>query len=83
MILSNGCLLGNLFYDGTGLSDEFVFAHNTGAIAFLAAATFSISNSLDVYTTNFYQHLALKSYNESIGTVIKNAITDILNNSTN
>ncbi len=80
MIISNGCLLGNLYYDGTGLSDEFVFAHNAGAIAFLAAATFSISNSLDVYTTNFYQNLSLKSYDESIGTVIKNSINDILNN---
>ena len=80
MILSNGCLLGNLFYDGTGLSDEFVFAHNAGAIAFLAAATFSISNSLDVYTNNFYQNLSVKSYYEPIGTVIKNSINDILNN---
>ncbi len=80
MIISNGCLLGNLFYDGTGLSDEFVFAQNAGAIAFLAAATFSISNSLDVYTNNFYQNLSAKSYNESIGTVIKNAINDILSN---
>ncbi len=80
MILSNGCLLGNLFYDGTGLSDEFVFAPNAGAIAFLAAATFSISNSLDVYTKNFYNNLANKSYNESIGTVIKNSIADIILN---
>ncbi len=80
MIISNGCLLGNLFYDGTGLSDEFVFAPNAGAIAFLAAATFSISNSLDVYTNNFYQNLSAKSYNEPIGTVIKNAINDIVNN---
>jgi len=80
MIISNGCLLGNLFYDGTGLSDEFVFAQNAGAIAFLAAATFSISNSLDVYTNNFYQNLSAKSYDKSIGTVIKNSIADILNN---
>jgi len=77
MIISNGCLLGNLFYDGTGLSDEFVFAHNAGAIAFLAAATFSISNSLDVYTHNFYNHLSFKSYEAPIGTLIKNAIDDI------
>lgn len=77
VILSNGCLLGNMFQDGTDLGDEFVFAENKGAIAFIAAATFSVSNSLDAYTRNFYSNLGRRSYNKSLGNIIKGGIADM------
>lgn len=80
VMLSNGCLLGNMFQDGTDLGDEYVFAEDRGTIAFIAAATFSVSNSLDVYSHNFYVNLAKKSYYQTLGNVIKNSITDIVAN---
>lgn len=78
VMISNGCLLGNMFNDALGLSDEFVFAEDRGAIAFIAAATFSVSNSLDLYTRNFYENLSHKNYNQSLGTIMQQTIHDIV-----
>ena len=77
VILTNGCLIGNLFTTTHGISDDFVFAKDRGAIAFLAPSQFSISTSLDFYSTNFYKNLSAKNYNTTLGNLIAKTMNDI------
>lgn len=77
LILTNGCLIGNLFTTYHGVSDDFVFAKESGAIAFLAPSQFSISTSLDLYSTNFYKNLSAKNYNVPLGTLIAKTMNDV------
>ncbi len=78
LILTNGCLIGNLFTNYPGMSDQFVFAQDRGAIAFLAPSQFSVSSSLDLYSTNFYKNIAAIHYDESMGVSIAATIQDIV-----
>lgn len=81
VILTNGCLIGNLFTTTHGISDDFIFAEDRGAIAFLAPSQFSVSTSLDLYSTSFYKNLALDSYNKSLGSLIAETMKDVTNTS--
>ncbi|MEO6168409.1 MAG: C25 family cysteine peptidase [Chitinophagales bacterium] len=81
VIFTNGCLIGNLFTTTHGISDDFVFAKDRGAIAFLAPSQFSVSTSLDLYSTNFYKNLSAKNYNESLGTLIAKTMNDVVTQS--
>ncbi|MGB3073692.1 MAG: C25 family cysteine peptidase, partial [Chitinophagales bacterium] len=78
VILTNGCLIGNLFNTTHGISDDFVFAKDRGAIAFLAPSQFSVSTSLDLYSTNFYKNLSAKYYNQSLGTLIAKTMSNVI-----
>jgi hypothetical protein len=77
VIVTNGCLIGNLFTATHGLSDDFIFAKDRGAIAFLAPSQFSVSTSLDLYTTNLYRNTSIYHYNESIGQIIAATMGDV------
>lgn len=78
VILTNGCLIGNLFTTTHGISDDFIFAEDRGAIAFLAPSQFSVSTSLDLYSTGFYKNLSTSSYNKSLGTLIAETMADVV-----
>ncbi len=43
LLVTNGCLVGNLFTSYHGLADEFVLADAHGAIGFLGPSVFSVS----------------------------------------
>ncbi|MBA3647618.1 MAG: hypothetical protein H0W62_03550 [Chitinophagales bacterium] len=81
-MLTNGCLIGNLFTSTHGISENFIFEEGKAAIGFLAPSQFSLSTSLDLYSTNFYQNLSVKNYNKSVGTVIAGTIQNIAAQST-
>jgi hypothetical protein len=78
LILTNGCLVGNLFAADQGLSALFTFAEERGSIGFLAPSTFAISNSLEIYTESFYKNLTELHYNESIGVLIQKTIERVM-----
>src|SRR5262249_51134228 len=77
-MLTNGCLIGNLFSATHGISENFIVEEGKAAIGFLAPSQFSISSSLDLYSDNFYRDLSYKNYDRPVGTVIAGTIKDIL-----
>ncbi|HZG00477.1 MAG TPA: C25 family cysteine peptidase, partial [Chitinophagales bacterium] len=83
LIVTNGCLVGNLFTLDDGFGGKFTFAQNRGSIGFLAASNFSVSNSLQLYTDNFYRNLTKENYHATIGQLITNTVSDAVNYSGN
>lgn len=78
LILTNGCLVGNLFAADQGLAASFTFAEKRGSIGFLAPSTFAVSNSLEVYTESFYHNLTQEYYNEPIGVLIQKTVQRVM-----
>jgi flagellar hook assembly protein FlgD len=76
-ILSNGCYSGNIFNPDPGISENFIFAQNKGAIAFLATTALSSSNGLSTYSRNFYFNLSPQHYLSTVGELMKKTIEDI------
>lgn len=76
-----GCNAGN-FYDfdlprlqekGT-ISEKYVLAQNRGAVALIASTHFGLVSGLGTYATGFYQSVTRKSYSQTIGQNIYDAI---------
>lgn len=80
MIISNGCFSGQIHATGKGISEDFIFEQDKGAIAFLASTSYAAVSSLNAYTGKFYEYLARDHYNEEIGNVIRSTC-DFLSNS--
>lgn len=78
-VVTNGCLVGNLFAPDQGLAAQFTFADKHGSIGFLAPSTFAISNSLEVYTESLYHNLTKENYNAPIGVLIQKTIDRVMN----
>lgn len=78
-ILSNGCYSGNIFNPDPGISEEFIFAQNKGAIAFLATTALSSSNGLSTYSRNFYFNFGQQHYLSTVGQIMRLTIEDIEN----
>lgn len=70
VILSNGCFTGNIFDAGRGISEQFVFAENKAAIAFLSTTSLSSSTGLNQYSSRFYKNFTKPLYHKSIGEVM-------------
>lgn len=79
LIVTNGCLVGNLFALDEGLGGKFTFAQSRGSIGFLAPSNFSVSNSLQLYTDAFYRHLTKEHYNATIGELVSYSVSDAVN----
>ncbi|CAN5421319.1 hypothetical protein BH09BAC1_BH09BAC1_00740 [soil metagenome] len=78
-ILSNGCYSGNIFNAAPGISEEFIFADNKGAIGFLATTALSSSNGLNNFSRNFYYNLSPKHYLSTVGQLMRQTVVDIEN----
>ncbi|MCS6991225.1 MAG: C25 family cysteine peptidase [Chitinophagales bacterium] len=79
LVLTNGCLIGNLFYHYHGMADQFVLTPQAGAIAFLGPSIFAVASSLDMYSTRFYLNLSRYNYNRTFGQIVQATINDIVN----
>lgn len=77
IILSNGCFSGNIFNPDPGVSEDFVFAEDKGAIAFVATTALSSSIGLQNFSENFYRNFVNKKYNQPLGVAIQNTIADV------
>jgi len=77
LLLTNGCLVGNLFNYGHGFADNFVLSKEHGAIGFLGPATFSVSSSLDLFATNFYKNISVYDYGKPLGDVIASTLGNV------
>ncbi|MFT6716592.1 MAG: hypothetical protein ACJA0Q_001236, partial [Saprospiraceae bacterium] len=77
-ILANSCLIGNIHTGGTSSgSESFVLTENKGTIGFLGSSTLGVPSYLNLYSKNFYQHLAKDSYGKPVGQIIKETIKNI------
>ncbi|MES2647545.1 MAG: C25 family cysteine peptidase [Bacteroidota bacterium] len=81
VFLLNGCNAGNFFeFDSlryqikATISEKYLLAKNRGAIAMIASTHFGIVNGLGLYSNGFYQSIANKSYNQSLGKNMQDAV---------
>ena len=77
VFLANGCNSGLIHASSQSISERFVFQDQKGAIAYISTTDLSASNSLNVYTTNFYQNLSTNQYGKSIGGIIQSTVSDV------
>jgi Peptidase family C25/Secretion system C-terminal sorting domain/CARDB len=86
VFLVNGCIAGNLyeyepqrFTNKTTLSEKFTLAANKGSIGYLASTHYGIVNYLDKFTSAFYKASSKTKYGQGFGDVIKEGITQVIN----
>ncbi len=85
MFIVNGCNSGNFFLlestrltSKTTVSEKYVLAQQRGAIGFVASTHYGIVNYLDIYTKKIYDAVAKTKYNQSIGEILKEGISQSL-----
>ncbi|MBI3143407.1 MAG: hypothetical protein HYZ16_11330 [Bacteroidetes bacterium] len=68
-----GCVLGGCFEDRRSLGEEFLMSP-TGAVAWIASATYSFESMVYEYTRLFYEQMAGPQYGHSIGELTRSTI---------
>ncbi|MEM6967249.1 MAG: C25 family cysteine peptidase, partial [Bacteroidota bacterium] len=71
VILSLGCYSGLVHSNDPGISEEFVFTENKGAIGFIASTALATEFPLRDYGEEFYDLLGEELYGEGIGDVAR------------
>jgi hypothetical protein len=67
-VIGNSCYTGNIHqYDGTSSSEQFVIAHDAGAVAFISSVDLGLASSLQVFTHAFYTSFCQVNYGGTIG----------------
>lgn len=69
-IFSLGCYSGNIHTTASGISEDFVFAKERGAIGFIAAAGTATLYSQGIYGVDYYKKLGNDFYGKSIGQML-------------
>jgi hypothetical protein len=75
-MLANGCYTGDIHETTLSSSENYVLT-SKGVIGYLGSIELGIPYALNVYTQEWYDQLARKSYGKSIGTVIQQTIKSI------
>ncbi len=70
-IFSLGCYSGNIHSPSRGISEDFLFAKDRGAIAFIASAGTAYLSTQGIYGTKFYAKLTSDFYNQRLGDMFK------------
>jgi len=70
-IFSLGCYSGNIHSPSKGISEDFIFAKDRGAIAFIASAGTAYLSTQGIYGTKFYAKLTSDFYNQRLGDMFK------------
>lgn len=73
LILSYGCYSGQIFISGTGISSQFIFEDNKGAIAFASSVGLVSISTLGVFGREFYNQMGGESYGMGIGDIMNAA----------
>ena len=80
VFLNNGCFVGSIFgTSATNYSNRFIFQDNTGSIAYIAPITLAVPSSLNLYSTSFYRQFSPDRYRESLGKVMQETATELIN----
>ncbi len=81
MFYAMGCNTNRVFNTRATLSEDWVFAENGGAVAFLGTTELTELNNLSNYGREFYQNFATQEYGKTIGEIIQANIRDFYPNS--
>ena len=76
LIVSMGCYSGNIFSEGTGISERFVFYENKASIGVLASSGLGYVSSLDQFITKFCDYVGNEHYGKTIGEILQVVKTD-------
>jgi hypothetical protein len=77
LILSLGCLSGNVFTGERSIGERFVLDYgDKGAVAFGATRGYGTIYSLALFANRFYQFIGEEFYGRGIGDVLRAAIAD-------
>ncbi len=85
IFIANGCSAGNHFLFETNrvngtttISEKFILSPERGAIDYIASTHYGVINYLDIYTKDFYKALGRSRYNQTIGSIVQEAIRSSL-----
>ena len=81
VLLANSCYNGNIFHNASSNSQNFVLTPNAGVIAYIGTINYGFTNSLNIYSSNFYKQFSLHNYGGTIAEHIKNTIDSTLTSS--
>ena len=76
LMISLGCYSGNIHDNRPGISENFIFAEDKGAIAFIASSTLATISGLDVFSSSLYENMSSTLYGATIGEIIQASIRD-------
>ncbi|HSC52224.1 MAG TPA: C25 family cysteine peptidase [Phnomibacter sp.] len=82
VMIANGCKAGNIFdlnlsrlqSKAITVSENYIFAKNTGAISFISNSDLGVLQYMHLFTNEFYKSFTRSSYGKSIGTIQQEAI---------
>lgn len=78
LVISNGCLAGDIHRIGKTASKDFVLIKDKGAIGFLASTYYSFASYDYEYTKSFYDRFGNDQYGAAIGDIMKGVIEENL-----
>ncbi len=76
-LLANGCFVGNIHDTEISDSENYLLTPDKGMIGYLGTAGLGIPYTLNIYSQEFYNQLARKNYNKSIGSTIQKTVSTI------
>lgn len=74
VMLSFGCLSGEMYNTSRGLGERFITADKKGMIAFISSPGYGFVSSLNVLGSNYYSKLGGNMYGQSIGNILKESL---------
>lgn len=76
-LLANGCYVGDIHSTDLSQSESFLLTPNKGLVGYLGTAGLGVPYTLNIYSQEFYNQLARKNYNKSIGSTIQKTVKAI------
>lgn len=76
-LLANGCYVGDIHSTDLSQSESFLLTADKGLIGYLGTAGLGVPYTLNIYSQEFYNQLARKNYNKSIGSTIQKTVNII------
>lgn len=73
IILSYGCYSGRIHAQDRGISENFVFQEDKGAIAFMSSNGVATVSGLSSFGRAFYEEMGANSYGMGVGDLLRNA----------
>lgn len=78
IMITNGCFVGNIFNNYYSLSEQFLLVKDKAGVGYIGPNYFGFTNSLNRFTSNVYQSLAVDNYGKEIGIIVKEGIASNL-----
>ncbi len=78
LVISNGCLSGDIHRTGSSTAKNYVLLDQKGSIGFLASTYYSFASYDHVYSKSFYNRLSQTQYGEAIGDIMIGVIEEMV-----